>query len=51
MKKWASVGAGLALATGSTAPQAAVQATGRPPLASVSHIAVFAKDPAKSERF
>ncbi len=45
----ATLGFGLAMLTTSTAP-AASEAV-RPTLASVSHIAVYASDPAKAERF
>ena len=51
MKRHRVAWVGLALATALGAMPAAAQAPARPPLASVSHIAVYAQDPAKSERF
>jgi catechol 2,3-dioxygenase-like lactoylglutathione lyase family enzyme len=51
MKTRVLIGLGLSLMAWSPAIPVAMKAPARPPLASVSHIAVFAKDPLKSERF
>lgn len=51
MKRWSPACIGLALAALSSGGANAAEAPSRPPLASVSHIAVYAQDPAQSERF
>lgn len=51
MKRWSPACFGLALAALLPTGSSAAPAPERPPLASVSHIAVYAQDMAKAERF
>jgi catechol 2,3-dioxygenase-like lactoylglutathione lyase family enzyme len=51
MTRQTIAGLGFALAALASAGSATAKGPARPPLASVSHIAVYAQDPAKSERF
>jgi catechol 2,3-dioxygenase-like lactoylglutathione lyase family enzyme len=51
MTRWLPACCGLVLAALSPTSPVAAQQAARPPLASVSHIAVYAQDTAKSERF
>jgi len=51
MKRHIRLGCGVLLAAFGLTGSTAAQGPARPPLASVSHIAVYAADPAKSERF